>query len=204
MSYYYNLIKSGLLVLSDRTSDFIRYYLLLDNDLDADSKCKIINRRIFPKVSYYEQLNTFFSDPTYIVDSIYLGSAFNAGNIESLRNNNIGLIINMTNEITNHYESEIEYKRYPLYDNNSDSILEYLDLAYRDICKYRIDNPNKNILVHCFMGASRSASVVSYYLIKKYNITVDDAIIKLKSKRHIVNLTVKFYTELNKATTDII
>jgi len=114
-----------------------------------------------------------------------------------LRNNNIGLIINMTNEITNHYEDEILYKRYPLYDNNNDSIVQYLEDTYNDICKFKRENPNKNIMIHCFMGASRSATVVAYYLIKKYNLIVDDAIIKIKEKRSIVNLTAKFYCELN-------
>ena len=196
MSYYINFIKSGLLVLTDRTRDFLKYYFISDNDIDED-ECKVPNRRIFPKVSYIEQLQTFFGEPTLIIDSIYLGSAFNAGNINMLRNNNIGLIINMTNEITNHYEDEIIYKRYPLYDNNNDSIVPYLEDTYNDICKFKKDHPDKNIMVHCFMGASRSATVVAYYLIKKYNLIVDDAIIKIKEKRSIVNLTAKFYCELN-------
>jgi len=196
MSYYINFIKSGLLVLTDRTKDFLKYYFISDNDIDED-EYRVPNRRIFPKVSYIEQLQTFFGEPTLILDSIYLGSAFNAGNIDMLRNNNIGLIINMTNEITNHYEDEILYKRYPLYDNNNDSIVQYLEDTYNDICKFKRENPDKNIMIHCFMGASRSATVVAYYLIKKYNLIVDDAIIKIKEKRSIVNLTAKFYCELN-------
>ena len=201
MSYYLNFIKSGLLVLTDRTRDFLKYYFISDNDIDKDedeNKCKVPNRRIFPKVSYIEQIQTFFGEPTLIIDSIYLGSAFNAGNSEMIDRNNIGLIINMTNEITNHYEGNIQYKRYPLYDNNKDSIELYLEDTYNDICKFKEENPNKNILVHCFMGASRSATVVAYYLIKKYNFNVDDAIIKIKEKRALVNPTAKFYCELNK------
>ena len=42
-------------------------------------------------------------------------------------------------------------------------------------------NNNKNILVHCFMGASRSASIVVNYMVKKHSYTVDDAINFLKS-----------------------
>jgi len=197
MSYYLNLIKSGLYVLSDRTVDFVKYYLLSDNDLDDDA-CKIPNRRIFPKVPYFEQLHTFFGDPTYIIDSIYLGSAFNASNYDMIKKYDIESIINMTNELTNHYEENINYKRYPLYDNNNDSIIDYLENTYQDIIEFQRKNPNKYILVHCFMGASRSATVVTYYLMKKYGLSVDDAILKIKEKRGIVNLTAKLYSDLHK------
>lgn len=197
MSYYFNLIKSGLYVLSDRTVDFVKYYLLSDNDLD-DESCKIPNRRIFPKVPYLEQLQIFFGDPTHIIDSIYLGSAFNASNYDIIKKHDIHSIINMTNELTNHYETIIDYKRYPLYDNNNDSIIDYLENTYQDIIEFQTKNPNKNILIHCFMGASRSATVVAYYLMKKYGLSVDDAILKIKEKRYIVNLTAKLYSDLHK------
>jgi protein-tyrosine phosphatase len=46
------------------------------------------------------------------------------------------------------------------------------------------------------MGASRSASIVSYYLYRKHGYSINDAIIYLKNKREIVNPTVLFYNEL--------
>ena len=91
--------------------------------------------------SKLEQIQTFFSEPTYIIDNIYLGSAFNASNYKSLKQNNIGLIINMTNEISNYYDDEIIYKKYGLYDNNCEPILQYLDKTFEDI----IPNQNSRI-----------------------------------------------------------
>jgi len=212
---YLNYISSGVKVLIDRSSDFINYYMMSDNDIDetsastsASTSTSISNvdhntnseisykKRIFTPKSKIDQIQTFFSDSTHIIDNIYLGSAFNASNYNLLKKLNIGFVINMTYEISNYYENEIKYKKYGLYDNNKQNITDYLELAYIEIIKFQQENPNKNILIHCFMGASRSASVLSYYLYKKYNYTINDAIIYIKNKRDIVNPTVLFYNEL--------
>ena len=198
---YINYITSGLKVFIDRSSDFIQYYMLNDNDLDETNNLNIqpsYKKRIFTPKSKLEQIQIFFSEPTHIIDNIYLGSAFNASHYDTLKKLNIGLIINMTNEISNYYESEIIYKKYGLYDDNKHSIHDYLDLTLNDILNFQREYPDKNILVHCFMGASRSASIVSYYLYKKHKYTINDAIIFLKNKREVVNLTILFYNELNK------
>ena len=203
---YINYVTSGLRVLIDRTADFVKYYAYSDNDIDDNidntqniqnpQDNKNIKKRIFTPKSKLEQIQTFFSEPTYIIDNIFLGSAFNASNYNSLKKNNIGLIINMTNEISNYYEDEIEYKKYGLYDNNLQPIQQFLNLALMDILEFQQYNPTKNILVHCFMGASRSASIVAYYLHKKHNKNINDAIIFMKNKRIVVNPTVLFYNQL--------
>jgi hypothetical protein len=139
------------------------------------------------------QYTFFFSSPTHIVDNIYLGSAFNAASYSTLKAFHIKNIINVTQEITpyfNHY-NEFNYKVYKLYDNNNDDINIYLDDSYE-----YINNCSENILVHCYMGSSRSATIVIYYLMKKYNMTLEESIKYVKEKRNIVNLTNKFCEEL--------
>ena len=198
---YINYIISGAKVLVDRTYDFISYKLMSDNDMDDDNSESNINttnykKRIFTPKPKLEQMQIFFSEPTHIIDNLYLGSAFNASHYDTLKRLNIGLIINMTNEISNYYEDEIEYKKYGLYDNNLQPIQQFLNLALMDILEFQQYNPTKNILVHCFMGASRSASIVAYYLHKKHNKNINDAIIFMKNKRNVVNPTVLFYNQL--------
>lgn len=58
---------------------------------------------------------------------------------------------------------------------------------------------NRNILIHCHRGISRSATIVIAYLInyepiKKVNVVLDE----LKSKRHIVNPNKNFLKQLEK------
>ena len=50
-------------------------------------------------------------------------------------------------------------------DNNNDSISEFLIDSYINIKRFQKNNPESNILVHCFAGASRSASIILYYLV---------------------------------------
>ena len=157
---------------------------------------RCVNEKINDPNEDLEQIQTFFSEPTYIIDNIFLGSAFNASNYNSLKQNNIGLIINMTNEISNYYVNEIIYKKYGLYDNNKEPIIQYLEQTFKDIIEFQHKYPNKNILIHCFMGASRSASILTYYIHKKFNLSIDDSIIFIKNKREIINLTTLFYNQL--------
>jgi hypothetical protein len=154
--------------------------------------------RIYPINTYYDyfyniinQYYYFFSNPTHIIDNIYLGSAFNSASYYTLKNLNIKKIINVTKEITPYFNENFEYKVYKLYDNNHDNISDYLEDSYE-----YINNTNDNILVHCYMGSSRSASIVIYYLMKKYDMTLEDSIKFVKEKRNIVNLTTKFKDEL--------
>lgn len=192
---YLEFAMASINVLIDRSGNiynkFIEYFI-------NDNKNKIVKKRIYDIVPYLTQTNIFFSQPTYIIDNIYLGSAFNASCNSTMKNNNIELIINLTTDISNYFEKDFIYKNYPLHDNNKDSIKQYLDKAYQEILDFQEKNNGKNIFIHCFMGASRSASIVIYYLIKKYEYTIDDAIIFIKNKREVVNPTVLFYKEINE------
>ncbi len=155
--------------------------------------------RIFPPLSLISQMKVFFSTPHHIIDNIYLGSAFNASHSSTLKNLNIGLIINVTSEISNYYPNKYKYKKYNIIDNNSDSIKEYFKDSYKTILEYQqhdCKEQKKNILVHCYMGASRSVSIVIYYLMKKHNYKLNEAIHFLKNKRAVVNPTILFYKEL--------
>ncbi len=55
---------------------------------------------------------------------------------------------------------------------------------------------NKNILVHCMAGVSRSVSLVAYYLMKKYHIDYGKAITYIKNKRIIANPNESFKSQL--------
>jgi protein tyrosine/serine phosphatase len=194
---YFNFFKSSFNILYDRGSDFVNYYLISSSDENRPIRGGF-KKRVFSALPKIDQYHTFFSGPTHIIDNIYLGSAYNASNYDSMEQINIGFIINMTSEISNYHCDQIIYKKYPIYDNNSESIKPYLEKIYDQIISYQELNNNKNIFIHCFMGASRSATVVAYYLMRKHKYTVDDAITFMKQKRNVVNPTMLFYEELHE------
>ena len=133
-----------------------------------------------------------------------MGSAFNAASYYDLKRNNIKVILNVTKEISTYYPDDFKYFNYNIYDNNIESIEDYLEKAYQDIKKYQQEYDG-NILVHCYMGASRSATVVLYYLMKEMKnesglpVTHTEALEYLKSKRPVVNPTHRFTKDLGKS-----
>lgn len=148
--------------------------------------------RVYPSCGIYNAYTTFFSGPSLIIDNLYLGSAYNAANYSQLKDNGIEIIINMTNEIGEYFPNDFTYRKYGLRDNGVDDIGEYL----KDTLQFIYDNRDKKILVHCKMGASRSASIVIYYLMKKYSISLEEALEFTKQKRIIVNPNNKFIKAL--------
>ena len=57
---------------------------------------------------------------------------------------------------------------------------------------------NKNILIHCVCGVSRSVTIVVAYLIKKLGITPKDAIDFIKSRRSVANPNKGFLLQLEE------
>jgi protein-tyrosine phosphatase len=195
---FLDYVASSISIIFDRSGDFLKnIFVSNDNDI-VDGKNKTYKKRLFTPIPYLTQLEWFYGEPTHIIDNIYLGSAINASHLNTLKERNIKLIINMTYEISNYFPKDVEYLNYPLYDNNSQSIKNYLIESYDKIIQFQMNNRDKNMLIHCFMGASRSASVVIYYLMKKYNYTLNDAIMFCKDKRALVNPTILFYNELSE------
>ena len=77
----------------------------------------------------------------------------------------------------------------------------YFD-EYADIIYNYIQNNNKNILIHCFMGSSRSATILLAYLIKYENYTLKKSLEYIKELRNIVNPNTSFYEQLDKRFTN--
>tara|TARA_B110000208_G_scaffold35160_1_gene46499 strand:+ start:3398 stop:4003 length:606 start_codon:yes stop_codon:yes gene_type:complete len=137
-------------------------------------------------------------EPTYISHNIFLGNAYNARNYYELISNNIGLIINCSADIPHYFEEEFEYVRVNVYDQNNQDISPYLNEVSDTINRFKLQNPDKNVLIHCFMGSSRSASILMGYLIKYEHYKTRDALNYLKDKRDIVNINIDFFTQLIK------
>jgi len=207
-------VNNSTKVFIDKVIDYILYYTKYSDDVILENLLNnniLVNTlqyenentcsRIYPSIGLYNDYITFWNNPTYIIDNIYLGSAFNAADYITLKKYNIKIIMNVTKEISNYYPNDFIYYRYKLYDNNKHSIKPYLEQSLKDI-NYCQQNIQGNILIHCFMGASRSASIVLYYLMKTmkhqnnipYNF--DDSIKFLKSKRKIINPTFRLTKDL--------
>ena len=198
-----NAILAPIRVLKDKTADKITDVLnLLEPDENPNINPELENvnteeikiTRMYPKNVICEYV-TFFSDPTLVHDNLYLGSAYNAASYQTLMKYNIRYIINVTNEITNYYPDDFTYYRIPIRDNNIDSMQEHFSTSYEKINEY-MNNKNGNILVHCYMGASRSFTVTAHYIAKTTGNNISEVTLRLKELRPNVNPTQRFLTDL--------
>lgn len=167
---------------------------------------KNVERLYKENETIYNHVCKLFVKMTPIVDNIILGNACDASFYSRLKDANVGTIINVTKEIPNYFDKEFEYHKIHLNDQNhenfSNHIFERVN-AFISIQTDRIKNNSeydnrRNILIHCYMGSSRSATIVAAYMIKKYGYTVEECVKILRSKRDIVNINTQFAENLRE------
>ncbi|KAH9525761.1 hypothetical protein Btru_002296 [Bulinus truncatus] len=134
-------------------------------------------------------------EPSKILDYLYLGSEWNASNLEELQKKGIGYILNVTREIDNFFVGKFQYYNVRVLDVEQEELLKHWDKTYKFITKAR--NHSSKVLVHCKMGVSRSASTVMAYLMKEKRWTVTKAYDFVKEKRSCVNPNTGFMEQLS-------
>ena len=101
----------------------------------------------------------------YIIDNIYLGNIDAARNITYLKEYNITTVVNCAEEFSSEYEDIkfIELKLNDDPDPESENIFPRIEIGY----KFIKSHSKNNVLVHCALGVSRSATMVVFYLMKE-------------------------------------
>jgi len=149
-------------------------------------------------ITYYKLYFHYQTKINKIIDNIYLGDINGALDKTQLENNNIKNIITVL------------LGGIPIFDDYNYLIINVIDNDYNfqhnNISKYFTQTnefieqsikKNENVYIHCIAGVSRSTTIICAYLIWKYNMTVDEAINKIKEKRSIINPNIYFREQLN-------
>ena len=123
-----------------------------------------------------------------IIPNLWLGNRNAPKETDNLIKNNIKLIINCSKDIIYPIDPNIHVIRLSIHDMNS---AESNDILANKInyLTYIINvylNNNIGVLVHCYAGVQRSATVVLCYLLKYKNMSLDMAKAIMKEKRSIV------------------
>ena len=122
--------------------------------------------------------------PDKIISRLYLSDVKAAKKYSNIKKNNIELIINITTKYDNyHKDMGIHYVNIKIKDKSKTKYFykKNLDKLLK-IMKEYIDK-DKNVLVHCEMGISRSSSVIVAYLMKYEKKNYDDAVKHVKKRR---------------------
>lgn len=121
-----------------------------------------------------------------IDEHLWLGSQKDAANKKFLIANNIRLIISfeLFPEISP-FIKHITRTHISMYDSmkeaNSVNYPQKVLDAISQINKYS----NRNVLIHCSVGKSRSASIAIAYMMSTYSMNLEEALNYVKSKRDI-------------------
>ena len=121
-----------------------------------------------------------------IIHHIWLGDIRCAKNKHFFDENNIQVVINCSKDIP-FYSNYTENVRISIHDNlenvEINRLYEYIPKAVEFIHKKILES--KNILIHCYAGRQRSASIVVAYLMRYGKLTLKDAILAVQSKRAV-------------------
>ncbi|XP_062868278.1 protein phosphatase Slingshot homolog 2b isoform X2 [Trichomycterus rosablanca] len=134
--------------------------------------------------------------PTEIFEHVYLGSEWNASNLEELQNSGVQYILNVTREIDNFFPGLFEYHNIRVYDEEVTDLLAYWNDTYKFIS--RAKKTGAKCLVHCKMGVSRSASTVIAYAMKEYGWDLEQAFDYVKERRAVTKPNPSFMRQLEE------
>lgn len=121
-----------------------------------------------------------------ITSHIWLGNIQSSRDINFLKENKINAIVNCTQHEPFHsYFQSLPKMRLDVSDHRNEENIEKFYQLLPSIVEF-IQNQVKNnniVLIHCYWGFMRSATVVGAYLIKEYKMKPNDVISLIQDKR---------------------
>ncbi|KAG1362396.1 Dual specificity protein phosphatase 1 [Cocos nucifera] len=125
---------------------------------------------------------------------LFLGSVGVAVNKELLKSLNITHILIVAKSLDPAFPNDFVYKKIEVLDTPDTNLQEYFDECFNFIEEAR--RAGGGVLVHCFAGRSRSVTVITAYLMKKYHMSLSHALSVVRSKRPQIAPNHGFMTQL--------
>ncbi|KAL3243774.1 hypothetical protein MRX96_019724 [Rhipicephalus microplus] len=173
--------------LDEVTSKFMRSRLEEELDMSLQQFKPFIDQEMLTILGQMDAA-------TEILEYLYLGSEWNASNLEELKDKGVGHILNVTREIDNFYPGLFDYFNIRVYDDETTEMLKHWDKTYKYIAQAK--EQGSKVLVHCKMGISRSASVVIAYVMKAYGWDLRQALDFVKTRRSCIKPNSGFLKQL--------
>ncbi|NWI88655.1 DUS16 phosphatase, partial [Pitta sordida] len=133
--------------------------------------------------------------PTRILPHLYLGCQRDVLNKELMQQNDICYVLNASNTCPKpDFIPESHFLRVPVNDSFCEKILPWLDKSVEFIEKAKASNGH--VLVHCLAGISRSATIAIAYIMKRMDMSLDEAYRFVKEKRPTISPNFNFLGQL--------
>uniref|UniRef100_A0A8C6Z3U2 protein-tyrosine-phosphatase n=1 Tax=Nothoprocta perdicaria TaxID=30464 RepID=A0A8C6Z3U2_NOTPE len=115
--------------------------------------------------------------------------------LELMQQNDIGYVLNASNTCPKpDFIPESHFLRVPVNDSFCEKILPWLDKSVDFIEKAKASNGC--VLVHCLAGISRSATIAIAYIMKRMDMSLDEAYRFVKEKRPTISPNFNFLGQL--------
>jgi len=128
--------------------------------------------------------------------SLCIGSVASAYNYDTLVKNNITHILTCGQNMRAKFPQFFSYKRVECVDLPDQDLMTYFEECFEFIDQAKSNNGK--ILIHCFAGRSRSATILTAYLMKREGLPLKDAIQLVKGSRPNVSPNAGFRMQLKK------
>lgn len=115
-----------------------------------------------------QQHQSKYRTPNQITNNLFIGSAEDAKGVHNLKSLGIGAVLSICDpKYHTRYPSDFKTLRIDAEDHDGQNISKY----FKRCCDFIDSNRSTcGVLVHCYAGISRSATVVIAYLMKRHNI----------------------------------
>ncbi|KAK3440880.1 hypothetical protein EUGRSUZ_B01140 [Eucalyptus grandis] len=120
-------------------------------------------------------------DPCKIEEGLFLGSVGAAKNKDALKHLNVMHVLIVASALEPAYPDDFVYKVIKVTDREDTNIRECFDECFEFIDEAK--RLGGGVLVHCFVGKSRSVTIVVAYLMKKHGMSLSQALEHVKSRR---------------------
>ncbi|CAI0559767.1 unnamed protein product [Linum tenue] len=115
-----------------------------------------------------------------IEEGLFLGSITEATMKDALKQANVTHILTIASFLPS-FPEDFQYKVVNISDSLNTNIAQHFDECFDFIDESK--RIGGGVLVHCFMGVSRSVTIVAAYLIKKRHMSLSQALRHVQSRR---------------------
>ena len=144
------------------------------------------------------EYNNSTIDCSHIIENIFISSYKVTLDYSFLISNNFTHIINCASGSKTFYPlyyKDFKYYNIELRDDGNINIMDSIIKFITFLNEISFDKNNK-ILIHCSEGISRAPTLVSAYLMWKFNMDSDTAINFVKQKRNCIDINFGFFLQL--------
>jgi len=134
--------------------------------------------------------------PAEVLPGFYLGSIGAAFNRKVLEEHKIEHILCCCDGVKAVHPTVFSYKVLKLLDKPDEDITRYFEEASDFI--HDVLSKGQKVLVHCFAGKSRSTTIMISYLMKYHNMTAQEALELIRTKRPVAQPNIGFMSQLKK------